>query len=80
MENDLPEDRNGYMAHAYAELAHQARLRANDTLITVVAARGLPAITDRAEHDAIHEAAGKLQRLADVYGEQYNLSTGYHAK
>lgn len=50
--NDLPAEPNDYMANAYAELAHQAKLR------------------------GMKEEEGKLQRLADLYAQRHELTTG----
>ncbi len=60
MDNDLPAEPNDYMAAAYADLAHQARIRA----------------TDNWETEFWHGTAGRLQRLADLYAERRELTTG----
>jgi hypothetical protein len=64
MDNDLPAEPNDYMAAAYAELAHQARIRAGE----------------RFDNDFWKETEGRLQRLADCYATRYELSTGERPK
>lgn len=77
MDNDLPAEPNDYMAAAYAELAHQARLRAGDTIITLTLIRGVTMVVNRGDYDAVQSAAGKLQHMADLYAERRELTAGY---
>lgn len=70
MDTDLPAEPNDYMAAAYAELAHQARLRTNSNVDPDVPGVELQEV--RAQ-----EAADRLDNLARLYSMRRELTTGY---
>jgi hypothetical protein len=63
VDNDLPAEPNDYMAAAYRDLAHQARLYDRT-------------YGHRWDSDYWKETEGRLQRLADLYATRRELTTG----